>query len=148
MADKNQDQVIKELCEKDPRYTLDAYIFVNDALDFAQRMGLASMKEAFGEDDGEQSDHISGGDLCRLAVSYAVALYGMLAKPVLAKFGIRTTDDIGNIVYNLIDEGFVDQSPEDSRSDFNDVFDLGEELEKHFKFQYEKKLRKEKEEDD
>ena len=72
----------------------------------------------------------------------------MLAKPVLAKFGIRTTDDIGNIVYNLIDEGFVDQSPEDSRSDFNDVFDLGEELEKHFKFQYEKKLRKEKEEED
>ena len=68
MADKNQDQVIKELCEKDPRYTLDAYIFVNDALDFAQRMGLASMKEAFGEEDGEQSDHISGGDLCRLTV--------------------------------------------------------------------------------
>ena len=43
---------------------------------------------------------------------------------VLDQWGIRSTSDIGDIVYNLIASGDLDKTPSDQRSDFDDVFDF------------------------
>jgi uncharacterized repeat protein (TIGR04138 family) len=43
---------------------------------------------------------------------------------VLNHWGMRSTADIGDIVYNLIAAGDLEKTPSDSRSDFDDVFDF------------------------
>ena len=54
----------------------------------------------------------------------ALRQYGLLAMTVLAHWGIRSTSDVGDIVYNLIETGDLEKTPSDSRSDFDNVFDF------------------------
>ena len=52
---------------------------------------------------GEQSPrHITGQQLCEACRLYAIEQYGYLSKMVLANWGIHSTSDFGEIVYNLI----------------------------------------------
>ena len=51
-----------------------------------------------------------------------------MAKVVLNSWGLRTTGDFGEIVYNLIGIGMMKKSKTDRREDFDDVFDFDEEL--------------------
>jgi uncharacterized repeat protein (TIGR04138 family) len=54
----------------------------------------------------------------------ALRQYGLLAATVLGYWGIRSTSDIGDIVYNMIAAGDLEKTPNDSRSDFDNVFDF------------------------
>jgi uncharacterized repeat protein (TIGR04138 family) len=58
--------------------------------------------------------------------------YGLLAKLVLASWGIRSTSDFGEIVYNLIRIGRLSKSPRDRREDFDNVYDFEQALVKEF----------------
>jgi uncharacterized repeat protein (TIGR04138 family) len=95
-----------------------------------------SIRLTDGEFWGSRSGHVSPKELCWAAVHFAVARYGYLAKMTLAQLGLRKTEDIGDAVYNLVEFGLLTQSDEDSREDFDNLFDLGEELDKAFHFQY------------
>ncbi len=50
--------------------------------------------------------------------------FGLLAATVFGHWGVRSTSDIGDIVYHLIDAGDLEKTPSDSRSDFDNVFDF------------------------
>lgn len=93
-----------------------------------------------GEDDALEP-HITGRQLCQVAVSYAVGLYGYMARTTLKQLGLNTTSDIGEVVYNMISIGLTAKSEEDSREDFDNLFDLGQELDATFKLQYKKRRR-------
>ena len=54
----------------------------------------------------------------------ALNQYGLLAAAVLAHWGMRSTSDIGDIVYNMIANGDLEKTPSDLRSDFDAVFDF------------------------
>ena len=41
-----------------------------------------------------------------------------------SSWGIRSTSDLGEIVYNLIAAGDLEKTPEDARADFDSVFDF------------------------
>ena len=43
---------------------------------------------------------------------------------MFAHWGVRSTSDIGDIVYNLIAAGGLERTESDSRSDFDNVFDF------------------------
>ena len=47
-----------------------------------------------------------------------------MALAVLRLWGIHSTSDVGDIVYNLIASGDLEKTPADARSDFDDVFDF------------------------
>lgn len=136
-----------ELLKRDRRYKIEAYSFVFETLEYAQnvlRLGKDEMNEPFPEEfpieneqppvlqgldeesdsDTEPKHHISGQDLCRAARDYAIDQYGYLAKMVLDSIGIRKTDDIGEIVYNLISIRLMRKTPSDKREDFDNVFDF------------------------
>lgn len=138
----DEEQALIQLLQEDKRFTAETYVFVNEVLDCAQQLGVGEMKRSEQSDGSlseEEDPHITGGDLCRIAVSYAVAQYGMLARTVLEQLGLRTTGDIGDVVYNMIRVGLMAKTSEDSREDFDDVFDLGAELDSAFEFQYERR---------
>jgi uncharacterized repeat protein (TIGR04138 family) len=140
-----------QLLQRDRRYTLDAYLFVLEALNFAQEaLGLGqeptveeleSPHAAVGR-PGESAEpprtraergrkrraerHVSGQQLCEAARLYGLQQYGYLAPTVLASWGIRSTDDVGEIVFNMIDIGQMRKTRADKREDFRGVYDFAE----------------------
>lgn len=118
---------------RDPRYTIHAYSFVFEALEHTKRL---KQRGFFGGSPQtsrppvrtrrsramDRSEHVTGAELCEGARDLALRLYGYLALTVLAQWGLHATSDIGNVVYNLIEAGDMEKTPEDSLSDFDDVF--------------------------
>lgn len=87
----------------------------------------------------EDSEGVTAEQVCVVAVEYATRAYGLMARTILSRLGLRTTGDLGDVVYKMIDAGLICPSEAESRADFDDVFDLGEELERRFKFHYKKR---------
>ena len=52
----------------------------------------------------------------------ALERWGKLALMVLNTWGITTTRDFGEIVYTLIDHGWMSAQAKDTIEDFNDVY--------------------------
>lgn len=118
------------LLHDDPRFSLEAYQFVRDALTYAQDvMGLG---EASGDDP--QQRHLTGQQLCEASRQYALQEYGLMARVVLKNWGIQSTSDLGDIVYNLIQVNLMKKSDGDRREDFNDVFDFETAFDEQFNF--------------
>jgi uncharacterized repeat protein (TIGR04138 family) len=109
---------------RDPRYTIHAYAFVFEALEFTKGLKKRSHGRARGAGRAAPSRHVSGRDLCEGARRLALEQYGLMAMTVLGLWGIRSTSDVGEIVYNLIASGDLERSPNDSRSDFDNVFNF------------------------
>jgi uncharacterized repeat protein (TIGR04138 family) len=84
------------------------------------------------EDDPDTNYHISGEELTRGACELAIQEFGMMAPVVFRLWNIRRTDDIGNIVYNLIQAQQLKQSDQDEIADFHDLFDLDKVLTEGF----------------
>ena len=132
---------IAELLRKDKRYAFEAYAFVFEALSYAHDV-LGFGSESTGEPgenapvEGEKpgsGQHISGQELCEAARLFALSQYGYMAQTVLNSWGIRTTGDIGEIVFNLIGIGQMRKTANDRREDFDDVFDFDIALRKDFR---------------
>lgn len=70
--------------------------------------------------------HVTGQQLCLGLRDMAIERYGMLARTVLNKWGVRRTDDFGVIVYALIDRGELRSSERDCFEDFCGVYDFDE----------------------
>ena len=116
---------ILQLLRDDPRFSLEAYQFVRESLDFAQRelgMGMPNSGPFEGEIPDEA--HLTGQQLCEAIRLYALDQYGYLAKVVLGSWGVHSTSDFGEIVYNLIRINEMKKSNRDRREDFDDVYDF------------------------
>lgn len=124
---------IAEIAKKDGRYHFESYIFIQQALAYAQfELGMG-LPRPFGlEGEGEEEEmtepppeaHLTGQQLCEAARLYALDMYGLMAKVVLNNWGIETTTDFGNIVFKLIEVGEMTQSAEDRLEDFKDLYDF------------------------
>jgi len=132
---------LARIIASDPRYSIDAYAFILEALNQAKHHKLKGIardrdKGRSGEPDKERrssssrskkarvAGHVTGRELCESVRRLALRQYGLLAATVLNHWGVRSTADIGDIVYNLIAAGDLEKTPADSRSDFDDVFDF------------------------
>jgi uncharacterized repeat protein (TIGR04138 family) len=126
---------------QDPRYPIEAYAFVLESLKHARQEKLKARGRLRGkgrsaEPAHEQpagasstkkprkSGHVSGSELCESVRKLSLNQFGLLAATVLEHWGVRSTSDIGNIVYNLIAAGDLEETPSDSRADFDNVFDF------------------------
>ena len=110
---------MEELIREDGRYPPDAYAFLHDGLNHA-----AETLHGKGVEPGPR--HVTGQQLCEALRDLAMQRYGLLARTVLARWNIRATVDFGNMVYLMIDHGFMRKTEEDSLEDFRDVYDFDE----------------------
>ena len=130
-----------ELAKEDERYELDAYLFVREALSYAQgvlRMGddkkaedVASILD-MGKEAEHEEQHLTGQQLCEAIRRYGLEQYGYLAQVVLNRWGVTTTGDFGEIVYGMIHIGLMKKSTSDRREDFDNVYDFDEGFRKSF----------------
>ena len=88
---------------RDPRYPIGAYAFLFEALEYTKNLKYRAREHerSRGKATGE-SRHVTGRELCEGARQMALNHYGLLAITVLATWGIRSTSDLGELVYNLI----------------------------------------------
>lgn len=137
---------IAKLLREDRRYDFDAYVFVFEALRYAQeKLGMGtesstsdepeveSEKQAGSGPSTQTPKHLSGQELCEAIRQFALEQYGYMAKCVLNQWGVTKTGDFGEIVFSLIRIGEMRKTPDDRREDFNDVFDFEEGLTRQFK---------------
>ena len=133
---------IYELLQKDKRYTLEAYHFVHDSLSYAQNVlhlgksrtiadsevpELAALDSSSAKEKGSMPNrecHLTGQELCEAIRLYSLDQYGFMAKTVLNSWGLKTTGDFGEIVYNLIGASLMKKSESDQRTDFDDCYEF------------------------
>lgn len=137
-------QAMYNLLQRDPRFKFEAYQFVREALAYAHENMLAAKQQqheavesaAAGETrtatTGFTGHHITGQQLCEACRQYGLQQYGYLTALVLASWGVRSTSDFGEIVYNLIDIEQMRKSESDKREDFDDVYSFDTAFEPQF----------------
>ena len=132
-----------QLLREDKRYRADAYLFLWEALNFAQeklKMGKESPSEPVEEAAEEEPEakrpqrHVTGQELCEGIRRYALRQYGYMAKTVLNSWGVYRTGDFGEIVYNLIRIGRMRKTKDDRREDFDEQYDFETAFREDFRF--------------
>jgi uncharacterized repeat protein (TIGR04138 family) len=78
--------------------------------------------------------HVSGQQLCEAARLFGLQQYGFLAPKVLESWGIRRTDDLGEIVFNMIEIGQMRKTRSDQRDHFRAVYDFAEAFSRDLSF--------------
>ncbi len=113
---------IEQIVEQDPRYKPEAYAFLFAALSYTQAK-LAKPR------------HVTGRELLEGIRELALERYGKMAKTVFEHWGVRKTDDFGEIVFNLVDAGLLGKTEEDKKEDFKDVYNFEDAFEKGYSFE-------------
>lgn len=113
------EEVLAGLKERHPRYHEKAYLFVLAA--------LQSVLERL-----PTPRHITGTELANGARDLAIDEFGPLARTVLEHWGIHRTEDLGRIVFALVDCGILIKEETDSLNDFRDVYDFEEAFEDNY----------------
>jgi len=109
-------EALDSIVASDPRYQREAYIFLRDALDFTTKQ----QKKA----KGTTVRHVSGPELLEGVRQYALKEFGPLVVTVFDNWGIRSCEDIGHMVFNLISAGIFGKTDQDSIEDFKAVYDF------------------------
>ncbi len=110
---------LQDIIEHDPRYADEAYVFILETL----REVIEGLQEA---------RHVTGQELSEGCRRRALELYGPLARSVLEYWGIKTTADFGEIVFNLIKAKQLTKTETDSKEDFRNVFDFEEAFDRQY----------------
>ena len=62
----------------------------------------------------------------------ALERFGPMARIVLGHWGIHATEDVGDVVFALVEQGILIKRDEDSLNDFAGVFDFEEAFELNY----------------
>jgi uncharacterized repeat protein (TIGR04138 family) len=112
MIDK--DEIVLDLVRKDPRYAAEAYHFVFEALDYTLKRRGGGRK------------HVTGPEIMEGMRLLALETFGYLARSVLESWGIRRTDDVGEVVFRLIQVDLLQKTADDKKEDFVGLYDFAE----------------------
>lgn len=107
------DEVLDQLQERNPRFHPRSYVFVLRALHSV----IQSLDEP---------RHITGRELAEGVRELALGSYGPLARTVLEHWGIHETEDVGRVVFALVEQGILVKEDADRPEDFEDLFDFEE----------------------
>ncbi len=116
MKKLNFNEALAELLCRDARYAEDAYFFMREALDFTIKQ-LDKPVEGPGR-------HVSGQELLEGIRQFALKEYGPMALRVLHTWGIRRTEDFGEMVFNMVGSGILGKTDEDRKEDFAGGYDF------------------------
>lgn len=106
-----RDGLMDQIRLRETRFDERAYLFVLAALEQLQ----ARLTER---------RHVDGRELAHAVRDLALERYGVMARPVLEHWGVRSTADLGDIVFAMVDAGLLMSQPSDAREDFIGVFDF------------------------
>ena len=107
------DDVMARIRARGGQYQERAYLFVLATIEFLQNRL-------------EVRRHVSGPELAWACRDFAQQQFGLLAQGVLTHWGITRTEDIGRIVFTLVEVGLLVTQPGDTESDFEGVYQFAD----------------------
>ena len=113
------DEILDQLQERNPRFDTRAYVFV-----------LAALHSVIHQ--LSEPRHISGRELAEGVRGLAIERFGPLARTVLEHWGIHATEDLGGVVFALVEQGILTKQDDDRPEDFVDVYDFQEAFELNY----------------
>ena len=123
MRPANLEEVIPKIVAADPRYPVEAYLFVQEALKHTQR--------ALGRSKTDQK-HVAGKELLEGIRLYALKVFGPMVPTMLEEWGIHSCEDFGEIVFNRIEHQVASKTETDTRDDFKGGYNFDDAFRKPF----------------
>jgi uncharacterized repeat protein (TIGR04138 family) len=105
------EEVLWQLEARDPRFDRRAYLLVLGALNRV----MESLP---------RRRHISGAELANAVREMAIEQFGLMSRTVLGHWGIRATEDLGEVVFALVEGGILVKQDDDRIEDFRNVYDF------------------------
>jgi uncharacterized repeat protein (TIGR04138 family) len=116
------DDILARIRARGGQYHERAYLFVLATIEFLQNRL-------------EVRRHVSGPELAWACRDFAQQQFGLLAQGVLTHWGITRTEDIGRIVFTLVEVGLLVTQPGDTESDFEGVYQFADVFGDTYKWQ-------------
>lgn len=113
------EEILEKLQARNPRFHGKAFLFL-----------LSALHEVLA--DLEAPRHVSGEELAYGVRELALRQYGPMARTVLGHWGIHDTEDLGEIVFAMVECGVLVKREEDRREDFRSLFDFEEVFERDY----------------
>ncbi len=124
------EEIVADIASRDSRYDGEAYGLVREALDYTQRKVHHDPRTP--RDRAHR--HVTGQQLLEGLREYALTTYGPMAYFLLQEWGIRRGEDVGEIVFNLVEHGrgMFGKTEQDQREDFHGGYDFFEAFRRPF----------------
>lgn len=118
---------IERIFEMDGRYQEDAYDFIMDALAYTQKKY-------------KRKRHVSGEEMLEGVKDFSMKKFGPMTMAVLEHWGIKSTEDIGNIVFNLVENNVLSKTEEDTLDTFKNGYNFEEVFQQGYRQNLAKKI--------
>ena len=118
------EQSVFHILQREKRFDPQAYFFLKEALDFTLKR--------IADGNGGQARHVSGPELLEGFRDFSLDQFGPMASTLMSEWGVRKCQDVGDMVFHLIEEQVFGKQDSDRREDFSEAFDFEEALVKPF----------------
>jgi len=125
---KTAAEKFRNLLQECPHYDKEVYNLIYETLDCISKRIVRKEEKT--------PQHVTIKELAGGFRLYIIEQFGCLAKTVLNEFGVRTTRDIGQAVFNLIEHDLLGKQEQDRREDFNNLYDFNKVFNLKPKFKY------------
>ena len=129
---KKPEKAIEEILTEDGRYPLAAIQFVREGLNHTVTHCYPNLEP------GDSPRHVTGEQLCRGLKELAQKRWGFMAQNVLKRWNIKSTRDFGEIIFLMVNSGWMQKQPQDSIEDFDKVYDFNQAFQRDFKITFDK----------
>jgi uncharacterized repeat protein (TIGR04138 family) len=149
MPTMDLDASLRAIVRRDSRFRAEAYHFVLEALDGTlARKGRPRAVPAASPADpsvatttsppdrgigSEAPWNVTGRDLLEGFRDLALERFGALALEVVRTWGLTRTDDVGAVVFNMVEAGLLQKTATDSPADYHGVFDFESAFDRGFR---------------
>jgi len=120
--------VVLSVCDRDNRYHPEAYEFVMEALSHSQKKF-------------KKPKHVTGAELLESIRDLLLKKFGPMTISVLRHWGIKATDDFGNIVFNLVEYKILSKDTQDHYESFKNAYDFEEVFNNGYRKQLARRLK-------
>ena len=109
-------EAVEAVSKDDERYHPEAYLFLRDSLEATLKRRKKAKKDPVG--------HVGAPELLEGFRLHALHEFGPMAMTVLEYWGVRSCEDVGQMVFNLVNAGVFGKTDEDTPESFAGGYDF------------------------
>jgi uncharacterized repeat protein (TIGR04138 family) len=113
---KSFNEIVEQIVEQNGRYDKEAYQFVKEALEFTIKQRKRPPAEG--------NNHVDAAELVEGFRQLALKEFGPMVSTVLEYWRVRSSEDVGRIVFDLIGAGVFGKTDSDSLGDFRNALNF------------------------
>lgn len=118
------EESVASILKRNSRYDAQAYLFLKDSLDYTLKR--------FSKGGEEHGRHVSGEELLAGFRDHALEQFGPMASTLMVEWGVNECGDVGNMVFEMIEEQVFGKQESDCHADFEGSFKLLDSLREPF----------------